>query len=409
MALMGSTLSAWLNIYGIKKTTIGLFSMTTLPYALKFTWAPIIDSVKLPFLHRLGHRKSWLIFIQFLMILAIMQMAHIDPSQQVAKMAMWAVIIATLSATQDIVIDAYRVVIAEDNQGEGAAASVTGYRISMLASGGGALMLVDYLQSNQITLFGLGPWGTTYCIMATLLPIGSLASLILDNDPAPSSSTSEEDENQALDPWIKRAIINPFADFMQRPNWLLCLFLIATYKLGDAFVLSMWTPFLQDMGFSLTQIGIVVKSFGLFATIAGGIAGGTIVYKTSIRMSVLLFSFLQCITNLFYFALLYHPSISMLYVTIAIENATGAMGTSAYIAFISSLCSKKYTGTQYALLTSFAILNRVMASSGGWVAENWGWRIFFTIGVVSHIPAMITAFTVYKKHHSQAPQEQPTN
>jgi len=388
LALTGSTLSVWLTESGVTKAAIGLFAAVGTPYALKFLWAPLVDGLKLPFFcHVFGRRRGWLFATQLMLALALIFLGYANPAIDPWLTALAAVCVASLSATQDIVIDAYRVeLLKEEEQGAGAAAVVLGYRFGMIASGAGALFLA--------TWFG---WQVTYMVMAGLLFIGMLAALMAGEPVAslqsPVSRATKDDRSwrQATGDWMLHHVIQPFGEFMQRPQWLAILLFIVLYKLADAFMGVMTNPFLIEIGFSKEQIATIVKLYGLIATIAGSFIGGWMVYKLGIMRSLWICGIGHGITNLMFVVQAYAgANEAVLALSITLENVTGGMGTAAFVAYISRLTNVAFTATQYALLSSLAAFGRTWLSTpAGWVAEQLGWPLFFAFAAALAIPGLV--------------------
>jgi PAT family beta-lactamase induction signal transducer AmpG len=379
LALTGATLGVWLAEAGLSLTTIGLFALVGTAYNFKFVWAPLIDRLPLPILTRLlGRRRGWAVFIQVLMGLAIIAMGQADPRLDPALTALCAVIVAFLSASQDIVIDAYRVELLEDReQAAGAAATQVGYRIGMLAAGAGALYLATY--------FG---WQTTYAVMGCLVGIG-IATVLLTREPEHAAANTAPPRTLAA--WLQDAVVAPFADFVTRPDWALILIFVVLYKFGDALAGTVSSPFYVAMGFSKIEIANVSKVFGVISTLVGVALGGVVTYRFGLTRGLMICGVLQMASNLmFAIQAMVGYDIAMLMATIAIENITGGMGSAAFVAFLSSLCNVSYTATQYALLSSLAATARTMlSSSGGWLAENLGWVPFFLLTVAAAVPGLL--------------------
>jgi len=379
LALTGATLGVWLAEAGLSLTTIGLFALVGTAYNFKFVWAPLIDRLPLPVLTRLlGRRRGWAVFIQVLLGLAILGMGLADPRIDPATTALCAVIVAFLSASQDIVIDAFRVELLEDHeQAAGAAATQVGYRIGMLAAGAGALYLA--------TFFG---WQATYAVMGGLVGIG-VVTVLLTREPVQAAATTAPPRTLAA--WLQDAVVAPFADFVTRPDWALILIFVVLYKFGDALAGTVSSPFYVAMGFSKIEIANVSKVFGVLSTLLGVALGGVVTYRFGLTRGLMICGVLQMLSNLM-FALqaMVGYDIGMLMATIAVENITGGMGSAAFVAFLSSLCNVSYTATQYALLSSLAATARTMlSSSGGWLAENLGWVPFFLVTVAAAVPGLL--------------------
>lgn len=372
LALTGATLSIWLKQSGISLTAIGLFAQAGLAYNLKFLWAPAMDRVSLPFLtRRFGRRRSWALLIEALLACALLALGAADPAAGVGRTAFCAVIVAFLSASQDIVIDAYRVELLHANeQGAGAAATQIGYRIGMIASGAGALYLAYY--------FG---WFAAYGVMAALIVLGMGVVLATREPQAPPPLTG---------PWLTGAVVAPFAEFARRRQWLLILIFVVLYKFGDALAGVMSGPFYVELGFALTEIANIAKVFGVGASIAGVFLGGLAVYRWGLMRALFVCGAFQALSNLMYIAQLWagHDQ-GMLAVTIATENVAGGMASAAFVAYLSNLCSPSFTATQYALLSALAATARtVLASSGGFFAQRLGWESFFMLATAACVPGL---------------------
>jgi MFS transporter, PAT family, beta-lactamase induction signal transducer AmpG len=372
LALTGATLAIWLKEDGVSLTAIGLFAQVGLSYNLKFLWAPVIDRVPIPLLTPLlGRRRSWALFIQALLALAILALSTADPALDAWRTALLAVVVAFLSASQDIVIDAFRVELLTDReQGAGAAATQVGYRVGMLASGAGALYLAS--------AFG---WAAAYHVMAGLVGVG-IASVLLIHEPRVVRLPAGN--------WLRTALAEPFADFMTRRDWLAILLFVVLYKTGDAVAGWLSGPFYIAIGFSKVEIASISKIFGLVASMAGVILGGGLVLRVGIMPALLIGGVLQALSNLAYIAQLWAGhDLAMLAVTIATENVTGGIGSAAFVAYLSGLCNPAFTATQYALLSALAAVSRTLiASGGGIVAQRLGWGPFFGIATLLCLPGL---------------------
>ncbi|HYD32611.1 MAG TPA: AmpG family muropeptide MFS transporter [Azospirillaceae bacterium] len=379
LALTASTLSYWLNDHGLSLTAIGLFSLVGLPYSFKFAWAPLIDRLPLPLLtRRLGQRRGWALIAQAALMASLWGMGSTDPAADPWWTAFFAVLVAFSSASQDIVIDALRVeMLDEDQQGAGAGTIVLGYRLGMLAAGAGALFLADQIA-----------WPDVYRVMAALVGIGMVTVLLT---PEPKRVARPAPERTTLVGWLKDAVIGPFAQFMARRGWLVILLFITLYKLGDVMAGTMSGPFYRGLGFEKSEIASIAKVFGLIATIAGGLLGGIVVSRLGTVRALFFSGVLQMLSNLSYSALAFAGhDMTMLTAQIAIENLTGGMATIALVAYLSSLCNVAYTATQYALLTSFAALARdFLGASAGWFAERMDWVSYFIFTAGAALPALV--------------------
>jgi PAT family beta-lactamase induction signal transducer AmpG len=380
LLLTYSTLSAWLTTAGVRRAAIGTFALVGTPYAFKFLWSPLLDRVPPPL--PLGRRRGWGITIQILLIGAILGLGLCNPKHNLPLMAALAVVVAFLSASQDIVIDAWRVEsMKSDQQAPGAAVIQSGYRIAMLVSGAGGLLIAAY-----------AGWFAAYATMAALLGVGVLVFLL-----APEPAASAEVSSTAGSGWhavrhaFATAVIGPFRDFMRRPLWPVILIAIFGYKLGEAMAGVMSTPLYISLGFSLPEIAAASKVFGFFSIVAGALLGGVVTVKFGIRRSLILCGVLQSLGNLFFvLQAVGGHRIGYLALCVTAENITGGMAGTALVTYISSLCSPAFTATQYALLSSLALLARnVVASSGGVLSEKIGWAWFFLLTSVVGLPALL--------------------
>ncbi|HER25625.1 MAG TPA: MFS transporter [Rhodospirillales bacterium] len=387
LLLVYSTLSAWLKDSDVSLTMIGLFSWASTAYALKFLWAPLVDRMPLPILTRLlGQRRGWLIASQGLIAITMIGLGGTDPATDLWSTALWAVALAFASATQDIAIDAYRIEsLPEQQLGAGSANYVFGYRIAMLVAGAGALLIAD----------GFG-WSMAYVVMAGLMGVGVLTVLF---SPEPDRTAVAVPGDQGLVGQFTDAVINPFLDFMSRPHWLMILAFVGLYKYGEALLGVMANPFYLEMGFSKSEIAAVSKGYGFAMTLLGGFVGGVLVARYGIMKALLYAGVLQCVANLAFAAqALVGYSIPMLAVTISIENLTAGMATTAFVAYMSSLCNVAYTATQFALLSSMmAFARTIMASGGGWLADQMDWASYFVITTFAAVPGLVILVWLMKR------------
>lgn len=380
LLLTYSTLSAWLATAGVRRAAIGTFALVGTPYAFKFLWSPLLDRVPPPL--PLGRRRGWGITIQILLIGAILCLALCTPRQNLPLMAALAVLVAFLSASQDIVIDAWRVESTSgDRQAPGAAMIGAGYRVGMLVSGAGALLIAAY-----------AGWFAAYATMSALLGVGVLVFLLAPEPPVPAHISSATAGGwQAIGRAFSTAVVGPFRDFTRRPLWPVVLIAIFGYKLGEAMAGVMSTPLYISLGFTLPEIAAVSKVFGFFSIVAGALLGGVVTTRFGIGRSLILCGILQSLGNLFFvLQAVGGHRIGYLALCVTAENITGGMAGTALIAYISSLCSPAFTATQYALLSSLALLGRtVIASFGGILSEKIGWVNFFLLTTVVALPAIL--------------------
>jgi len=387
--LSGATLSIWLTEEGVSLTTIGLFALVGTPYNLKFLWAPFIDRVPLPVLDNLlGRRRSWMVLIQAGLMASIIGLGLGNPHAAPGITAFFALCVAFFSASQDIVIDAYRIdILDEDQQGAGAAMTQAGYRFGLLASGAGALYLASEID-----------WSMVYGFMAGLVIVGFITALAA---PIPEGDSVIKNLSESREKWLHTMVAAPFIEFFQRNNLgvaLVILAFILLYKFGDAFAGVMANPFYIKIGFSKVQIANVSKIFGVFATLLGVFTGGLIGKRCGILRSLLYCGILQMLSNLMFAAqAAIGPKVLFLFLTIGIENLSGGMGSAAFVAYLSLLCNKAHTGTQFALFTSFMAFGRTWLSAiSGWVAEQTDWVTFFITSTFVAIPGLLLLLWMLK-------------
>jgi PAT family beta-lactamase induction signal transducer AmpG len=380
LLLTFSTLSAWLATVGVTRSAIGAFALVGTPYALKFLWSPLIDRLPPPL--PIGRRRGWGVTIQIALIAVTLALGACDPQRHLGRLAVLALMVAFLSASQDIVIDAYRVeILTDEQQGPGAGMIQTGYRLAMLVAGAGALIIA-----------ARAGWFVAYATMAALLAVGLLVFLFGPEPARPEDNARQAQAGgwDAIRQWFATAVAGPFADFMRRPRWPAILLFILGYKLGEAMAGVMAMPLYISLGFSLDQIAAVSKLFGFVATVLGALAGGVVTARLGVVRALLLCGLLQSTGNLFYvLQAVGGHRLDYLALCVVAENLTGAMAGAALVAYLSGLCSPAFTATQYALLSSLAAVGRTMvASSGGVLAEKMGWVGFFLLTTVATLPAL---------------------
>jgi len=405
--VLAEPLSSWLFQSGVSKTNIGLFALVSLPYALKFLWAPLMDRLPLPVMSRLfGRRRGWVLLTQVLLLAAILGMGTTNPVENLAMVGVFAFAVAFASASQDIVIDAYRIEILEDEKlAAGAATAVFGWRLGQVGGGAAGLVFADIF-----------PWPMVFAGMAALVLVGIIAILL---NPEPAEPTSDEAvlmEQRAEDfleskshlphglavtlAWLYSAVVCPFSEFMTRRGWLAVLAFIMLYKFGDAVLGVMKVPFFLEMGFSNTEIAGIAKVFGFNAIIVGGFLGGLVLARMGIMRGLVVCGVLMAVSNLVFVAqAMAGHNLTMLAVTIAVENVTTGMGTTAFVAYLSSLCNVAYTATQYALLTSLMAFSRTVMSSGaGWLADRMDWIGFFVVTTVAAVPGLLLLLWMIRRY-----------
>tara|TARA_B100000886_G_scaffold307074_1_gene239839 strand:+ start:10240 stop:11538 length:1299 start_codon:yes stop_codon:yes gene_type:complete len=379
-----STLSFWLSREGISLSAIGGLVAVSIPYSLKFLWAPVLDGLQLPILTKFfGRRRGWILLTQVLLIIAIISLGASDPRQGLVYMAIMAFVLAFISASQDIVVDAYRIeILSEVEQGAGAASTQIGYRAGLLVAGAGSIALSSILS-----------WFWIYTIMGAMVTVGILA-VLLAKEPKlllEYKSKNKKKENLHLRQTLKNTFLEPLADLAQRPGIVFVLMFILLYKYGDAIAGAMANPFFDRIGFTALEIASVTKVFGVLATITGVILGGVLVAWLGIWLSLLVGGIFQALTNILFSFLAYvGPDIYVLGMAIGFDNFAGGLGSTALVAYLSALCSKSFTGTQFALLTSLVAFGRtLMAMLSGWLVDSLGWVWFFLGTSFLAIPGLL--------------------
>jgi PAT family beta-lactamase induction signal transducer AmpG len=362
-----TVLQAWMKEEGVDLTVIGFMSLVGLPYTVKFLWAPVMDRFTLPFL---GRRRGWLLTAQVALICAIAGLGLVNPRDP-WTIAVAAFLVTFFSASQDIVVDAYRREdLADEELGLGSSLYVNGYRVGMLLASGGGLIMADHMSFKMV-----------YLIMALCMLPGVITTLLTPEPPLPSGTPKS----------IVEAVFDPLTEYFSRQGALWILAFILLYKIGDTMASAMTIPFYLDIGFSKTEIGAVVKLFGFWATVIGSLIGGVLMLRLGISRSLWIFGFLQAISTAGFAVLAkIGYSVSALAGVIAFENLSGGMGTAAYVAFMASITNKKFTATQYALLSSLMGIPRVLASAPtGYFAKHMGWMSFFIMCTLIAIPGML--------------------
>ncbi len=401
LALSGSTLLVWMTEAGVDLRTIGLFALVGTPYTLKFIWAPLVDALHVPLFTRLlGRRRGWLVFSQLLLIAAILLLAITDPARSPFYVAIGALLVAAASATQDIVVDAFRVEsLPESEQAAGMAAYVAAYRIGMLVSTAGALFLVSGIQGTGLDATAAWKWG--YVVMAAMVLIGTVTALVA-TEPEQSARADAAMGDKTGFVRVIEAARGAFFEFLTRKDALIVLVFVVLFKFTDAFSGTMTAPFVIDLGFTRNDYAAIVKGVGLAATLLGGFAGGFVARAYSLPVSLWIGGMVQAIANLSFSWLaivgINHYALAL---AITAENFTSAIGTVIFVAYLSALCkSPLHTATQYALLTALAAVGRTYLSSGaGYVAKATGWPIFFVICVLVAIPSLILLAWLQRRGH----------
>ncbi len=370
--LTGQTLQAWLTKENLSLTAIGAFSLVKLPYSFKFLWSPLLDRFVPPFL---GRRRGWLVITQVALLLGIAAMALQQPSQGLQPLVIAAVTVAFFSASQDILVDAYRTdVVEEKERGAGASFYILGYRIAIIVTTSLTLFLADRM-----------PWQTVYLLMSLLMFVGVVSSIW-----APEPILRYRPPQTLWD-----AVKLPLVEFFQRHGSLqavLILVFIVVYKLGDSLLKNVSTPFLLDKGLHFTQSDIAIPTgLGTFAVIVGALAGGATMTKIGVNRSLWIFAILQAIGNLSYFGLaVIGKNFPLMLTAINIENFCVGLESAAFVAFLMSLCNQGFSATQYALLSSLQGFSRdiLVAPAGAW-AQATGWPLFFLITAIAALPGLL--------------------
>ena len=402
LALSGSTLLIWMREDGVDLRTIGFFAAVGTPYTLKFLWAPLVDALHIPLLtHVFGRRRGWLVFSQILLMAAIVLLAFSGGSPLFAASA--ALLVATASATQDIVVDAFRVEsLPESEQAAGMASYVAAYRIGMLISTAGALFIVSGFESTGLTRNAAWMWG--YVVMAAMVLIGTIAALVA-TEPAQSKAADQATREEDAFTRIWHAASGAFSEFLSRKDAIAALVFVVLFKFTDAFSGIMTAPFVIDLGFTRNDYAAIVKGVGLAATLIGGFAGGFVARRYPLATSLWIGGVLQALANLsFSWLAMVGTNQWALAFAICAENFTSAIGTVIFVAYLSALCQNPlHTATQYALLTALAAVGRTYLSSGaGIVAEVTGWPWFFVICVLVAIPSLILLAWLQQRRHFEA-------
>lgn len=394
LTLVLSTLSFWLTTKGLSKSTIGLFAILTTPYLFKFLWAPFVDRLPLPILTKLfGRRRAWLYLSQAFLISSIIGLGSSSPLEDLAFTAWMAFFVALFSATQDIVIDAYRIeILKKDEQGAGAAMIIFGYRTGNLLAGFVALLIA-------------GSFGfmMAYWAMALLVLTGTFAAIVY-GEPKNQEIKKVEKVGEGLNKfallkvWFLKAVIDPFRDFTKRNYWFLILFFVILYKVGDAIAAAMTPPFIVDMGFSLEEAAWANKMVGFWALMIGTYIGGSLIFWVGLFRALMISGILMMVSNLSFAVLAgVGYNVPLLVFTIGFENFATGIGLSVFVAYLSGLCNVAYTATQYALLSSLMAVGRTWISgTSGFMVEAWGWVNFFLFTTAAAIPGLVVLYFLWK-------------
>jgi PAT family beta-lactamase induction signal transducer AmpG len=423
LMLVFSTLSFWLREAGVDRAAIGYFSWIALAYAFKWVWSPLVDRMSLPLLTRwLGRRRGWMLFAQIILVLAILGMSSSDPLEDLDKLVWFALMLAFASATQDIVIDAFRIESApEKMQAALAAAYQVGYRSAMIVATAGALTIAAWVQPGDDT-YNLEAWQTAYAIMAGLMGIGILTTLF-SSEPVVDTKEAdavEETLRQRLSDkypkpiaatlsWVYTASVLPFLDFFKRygKSAILILLLISCYRISDIVMGIMANVFYVDMGFSKEEIAFVSKVYGLIMTLVGAGFGGVLLARYGTIKILFLGALLVALTNLlFAWQAVVGHDITLLTLVISIDNFSAGIATAAFIAYLSSLTSSGYSATQYALLSSIMLLfPKFIAGFSGEYVDAFGYVNFFIAASIIGLPVLILIALLHRQNKLTPPVE----
>lgn len=406
LALSGATLTVWMADRGVGLGSIGLLSLAGLPYTFKFLWAPLVDAVDIPVLSpMLGRRRAWMLASQFALLGTIVFLGTRDPLAAPLMIGLGAMLVAAASATQDIVIDAYRVEsLGADEQAAGMASYVAAYRIGMLVSGAGVVGLTAWLEAEGFAK--TTTWPIAYAVCALFVAVGMLAVLAGREPEARQTMTTAETRETkpgGLFTRVWRAAKGAFGEFLSQDAAIAVLIFVILYKLCDALAGAMTGPFvLAGLGYDKATYAGIVKGVGLVASLAGGFAGGFVARALSLTQALWLGAFLQMLSNgVFIWLGWQEKSAWALTVAIVIENFAGAIGTVIFVAYLSALCRNPlHTATQYALLTAMASTGRTFLSSGsGFAAQAIGWPLFFLGTIIAAVPSLILLAWLQRRGH----------
>ncbi len=388
LSLVFGSLSYWLKTSGVALAAIGYFSLVRTPYSLKFLWAPLVDRIPIPILSaRFGQRRSWALVFQAGLIASVLGLSCLHPAEHLGLTAVLAGCVAFFSASQDIVVDALRIdSLSKDEQGPGAGAYQLGYRIGMLMSGAGGLWLAS-----------VASWNTAYQVVGCFILIGFITVLCMKD-------VSGDAPKELRGAWLHEMLINPFKDFMKHQGWFFIVLFVILYKINNAVLGVMAGPFYLEMGFSEKEIAAVSNLWGSAATILGTLFGGVVVVRFGVMRCLWVLGLIEILTSLGYAGQsVLGYNLTYLIGLIAFDNIVGGMGNTVFVAYLSLLCSKKYTTTQYALLSSLAMVARdIFASNGGVLAAGLGWTHFFILTGVLMLPGLMLLYYMRRRFGESA-------
>jgi PAT family beta-lactamase induction signal transducer AmpG len=402
LLLVLGTLSFRLREAGIDRSTIGYLSWVGLAYGFKWVWAPLVDRMPIPFLtHRLGRRRSWLLLAQALVMLGLAGMALSDPAQTLGPVVWCALLVAVGSATQDIALDAFRIESADPTQQAALAASYqTGYRLAMIWAGAGVLWVAAWVQGENVVGYLHAAWQTAYLVMALSMSVGMI-TVIMSQEPSPAELPPARNVKE----WLQGALIDPFADFIQRYKWqaALILSLIAVYRISDVVMGIMANPFYVDMGYTKAEVATVTKVYGVLMTLLGAFVGGVMALRWGVMRILMLGALLSALSNLLFAWLAGHGhDVRALIAVVSADNLASGIASAAFIAYLSSLTNIKYSATQYALLSSMMLLlPKFIAGFSGDFVNAHGYADFFNATALLGMPVLILVALAW---HFQPPE-----
>jgi len=371
-----SAMQAWLKDSGVNLATIGALTYVSLPYLFKFLWAPLLDRYPLPFL---GRRRGWMLVTQIALAIAIAAYAVQNPATWLTPITVCAVAIAFFSATQDIVIDAYRTDVSQPSErGMAAAANNLGYRTTAWIASALALVIADWVG-----------WQPAFLILAGIMLIFCLATFF-----APEPHYAQQPPRT-----LQESVVVPLRELLATPSAAALILLVVLFKVGDAFALRLFTPFMMDVGFSKTEIGVVLKAIFTTSAIVGAVLGGVLMVKLGLFRSMLIFGVVQTLSNFLYYALaLTGKSYPLMIVAVGVDNIAGAMGNIASVALIMALCDVRYSAFQYALLSGFALTPRyILGGPAGYIADRGGWDTYYIVSVLLAVPGLLLVWFMRDK------------
>lgn len=373
-----STLTYWLSKYGVDKKSIGLISLAGLPYVFKFLWAPFLDAKRPIILAKLGRRKSWIVLFQSCLTIVFFALSMVNPNDHIGIISILILLLAASSASQDIVIDAYRIdTLSNDEQSYGSSLSQVTYRMAMLIMGAAVLFASDYIN-----------WPTIFLLVTALFASITLVTIFfIKEEENHSDSTQQKISAHST---LADYILIPFKNFITRPQAILILIFILFFKMPDAIAGVLISAFYNEMGYTGAQIGLISKVYGLIATLLGAFISANIISRMSLYSALIWSSTLMGLTNLGYILVLHYPTALSLTLAISLENFIGGFASAVFITYLSLLCNRSYSATQYAMLSAIAAFSlRIFGSFSGFAVEDYGWQSFFIFTAFLFVPALI--------------------